>query len=379
MNQKIRFISKRYNYCTKQYICAQLTKRMNKRNLIASIITITVIGLSVAKAQQPVAKEVNWQPMDTVAVWHAKHPKPLLIFMTEPGNDSVTKMLNTTFKNPGIIQYINNRFYAVQFDITSDKPVTFLNQQVYRKKPGEKYNDLSNSLFGDHPAAPAYILYSMSGKGQAFYGIKDAYEFRALLAYIFEEVNRTVSFDDWYIGYQDAYPPDNSQKKLNLRVKWTTLDNALSANDNDGKKIFLYWYTKWSNSSNVMLMNTLENDSIVTYLNENFHCVMIDAQTTDTLFWKGQKYYNDGRDYKFHQMAISMLKGKMAFPSLVFFGADDKMVALEQIYLPPDKFRLLLRYINEEAYLSMSLKDFLVKNNNGYIEIPLNLEFRQKE
>lgn len=352
---------------------------MNKKRVFCAVIAIFVIGLNFVNAQQPVTKEVNWQPMDSVAVWHAKHPKPLLIFMTEPGNDSVTKMLNTTFKNPGIAQYINNRFYAVKFDITSDKPVTFLNRQIYGKKQGEKYNDLSNTLFGDHPAAPAYILYSMSGKGQAFYGVKDAYEFRALLSYIFEEVNRTVSFDDWYIGYRDAYPPDNSQKKLNLRVKWTSLDNALSQNDHDGKKIFLYWYTKWSNSSNVMLLNTLENDSIVTYLNDNFHCVMIDAQTTDTLYWKGQKYFNDGRDYKFHQMAISMLKGKMAFPSLVFFGADDKMEALEQIYLPPDKFKLLLRYVNEEAYLTMSLKDFLVKNNNGYIEIPLNLEFRQKE
>ena len=74
-----------------------------------------------------------------------------------------------------------------------------------------------------------------------------------------------------------------------------------------------------------------------------------------------------------------MLKGKMMFPSLVFFGADDKMVALEQIYLPPDKFKLLLRYVNEEAYTTMALKDFLMKNNNGYIEIPLNLEFRNKE
>lgn len=352
---------------------------MNKRRVLSVVITILVIGLTVVKAQQPVAKGVNWQPMDSVAVWHAKHPKPLLIFMTEPENDSVSKMLSATFTNPGIVQYINTRFYAVKLDITSDLPVTFLNNRVYGKKQGEKYNDLSNTLLGDHPAAPAYILYSMSGKGQAFYGVKDAYEFRALLSYIFEEVNRTVSFDDWFIGYQDAYPPDNSLKKLDLKVKWTTLDNALSANDKDGKKIFLYWYTKWSNSSNVMLLNSLENDSIVPYLNSNFHCVMLDAQTTDTLFWKGQKYINDGRDFKFHQMAISMLKGKMMFPSLVFFGADDKMVALEQIYLPPDKFKLLLRYVNEEAYATMSLKDFLVKNNNGYIEIPLNLEFRTKE
>jgi len=313
-----------------------------------TISCLLVISLLFAQlrlwAQNQPLNSVNWTTFDTIKELKKSKPKPILVFFYKPEDDSSQLMLNTTLSNKDICAFINSKFYAVKFDIESEADVNFLDDKVYKKDPLKPYHDLSKLLLGELPVTPTLILYDDKAAGFSFNGYKNQYDMLCILVYIAESVEKTTRYDIWATDYFKTFPPAKMQKKVPLGIHWLSLDDALKLNKETPKKIFLTWFTKWNASSTVFLFNALNHPKVAEYMNQNFYCVKLDAQTTDTLIWD-KTFVNQNQPHHFHQMAISMMNGKFLFPSYFYFDSQNKIIINVKIYLDNYSFYLLLHFL----------------------------------
>ena len=141
-------------------------------------------------------------------------------------------------------------------------------------------------------------------------------------------------------------------------VHWLPLNEALKLNKEKPKGIFLTFYNKSNAASSVMLVNAFSHNKMAAYLNDNFYCVRLDAQTTDTLIWD-KAYYNKHEKGNYHELAQTMMKSNMQFPSIFFFDGTNRLILNESSYLSPEALYILSNYVVSGSYKTKAFADFM--------------------
>lgn len=100
-------------------------------------------------------------------------------------------------------------------------------------------------------------------------------------------------------------------------VKWMTFEEAVAKSEKAPKKMFIDVYTSWCGWCKKMDASTFADPEVAKYLNENFYPVKLDAETRDTIRFR-EKMFRYIPEYKTNEIAISLLGGKMGYPSYVF-------------------------------------------------------------
>lgn len=333
--------------------------KTNALSLIFVIFLSSFLFCSqTVKAQQDILPVVNWLTFDQVKELNKERPKPILVYFYNPTHDSSQLMFTTTFARKDICGYMNNKYYAVKFDLTSKEEINFLDNKVYKKDPSKPQHDLTTLLLGNKPIEPTILVYNDLAAGFSFNGYKNNFDMLCILVYFGENIEKTTKYDVWAPAYFRTFPPDKQVNRIPLAIHWMTLEEALKANQENPKGIFLTWFTKWNAASSVMLVNAFTHKKVSEFMNENFYNVRLDAQTTDTLRWD-KDYYNKDDKGHFHEMAINMMKGKMTFPSIFFFDKSNKLILSESLYLSPEALFLLSNYVKSEAYKNTKFADYM--------------------
>ncbi len=102
----------------------------------ATPVTQTSSMAPAAKAQ-PAAQqtstakegEINWMTLEEAQSANSKNPKKLIVDMYTPWCGPCKMMDRGTFKDPSIVQHVNQNYYAVKFNAESGSPVTWDGQQ----------------------------------------------------------------------------------------------------------------------------------------------------------------------------------------------------------------------------------------------------------
>lgn len=329
---------------------------------LASIQIIIIVAAffftTSVNAQSSLPVAMNWVTFEQFPALNKANPRPLLVFMYKPGEDSSKLMLDNAFSKKEVCMYTNMRYYAVKFDITSKADVLFMDGKVYKKNPAKPFHDLATMLLGEKPIAPTVLLYDLQNDGFKFAGYKSHYDLLCELVYISENVQKTTRYDRWAPAYFHAFPPDKKNNVIPLAINWISLSEAISLNNQKPKGIFLTFYTKSNAASSVMLANAFSHNMVAQFMNNNFYCVRIDAQTTDTLTWD-KPYYNSKQAGNFHDLAKKMMRDNMQFPSLFFIDENDKLILAEQSYLSPEALYVLSNYVVSQAYKSKDFTEYV--------------------
>ncbi len=123
----------------------------------------------------------------------------------------------------------------------------------------------------------------------------------------------------------------------NGKVNWMTFEEAIDANRVAPKKIFIDVYTSWCSWCKVMDKKTFSDSTVAAYMNENFYSVKFDAESKDTIIYKENKFYFIP-EYKSHALAVSLLDGKMSYPSFVVLTENEQRLKILQGYQEKDVF-----------------------------------------
>lgn len=136
-------------------------------------------------------------------------------------------------------------------------------------------------------------------------------------------------------------------------IKWMKIEEAVAAAQKTPKKIFIDVYTDWCGWCRRMDQTTFSNPVIANYINENYYAVKLDAETTDTITFKGYQFtYKSGPDGRggMNYFAYALLNGKTSFPSYVIMNEQQNLLTVLRGYQDAERFEPLLHFFAEDAY-----------------------------
>jgi len=150
-------------------------------------------------------------------------------------------------------------------------------------------------------------------------------------------------------------------------IKWLSIQEAEKLSQKNPKKIFVDVYTSWCGWCKEMDRTTFADPKVVEYVTKNFYAVKFDAEGKDSVVFNKQTFINPGAGGRTtHQlaMAIGSQNGRMGYPTISYLDESKKVISVVPGYLPADQFLMYLKYINEGAYKTQSIDEFMNNPSN---------------
>ena len=147
-------------------------------------------------------------------------------------------------------------------------------------------------------------------------------------------------------------------------IQWLSFEEAVELNKKEPRKILVDIYTHWCGWCKRMDKDTYENPEVIEYINSHFYPVKLNAEMRDTVQFNGVTFVNSGQGRKpAHQLAISLLNGKMSYPNTVFLDENFQLLTRAPGYLSPQRLMPILHYFGDNNYLEMKFPEFQAKYN----------------
>jgi thioredoxin-related protein len=141
-------------------------------------------------------------------------------------------------------------------------------------------------------------------------------------------------------------------------VHWLTFEEAQIAYKNNPKPFLIDVYTSWCTWCKTMEKETYSKDSVANYINEHYYAIRLDAETKDTIVWRGTKF-GFKPEYRANEFAAYLLNGQMSFPTTVFLSDITAQPAALPGYMKPNEFEPPLKYFGEGVYKTEPFTEYM--------------------
>ncbi len=148
---------------------------------------------------------------------------------------------------------------------------------------------------------------------------------------------------------------DKAKKQVNL--EWLSFEEAVKRLPENKRPLMIDVYTDWCGWCKVMDKNTFSQQEVASYLTKSFYAVKLNAETKDTIRL-GEKVFVFKPEYKSNELAISLLNGKMSYPSIVFLDEKLQLLTVVPGYVEAPQMLDILRYFGEGTYLKLKWEDY---------------------
>lgn len=137
-----------------------------------------------------------------------------------------------------------------------------------------------------------------------------------------------------------SYIEDDEKEK----ITWYDFESAIDQNKEKKKLIFIDIYTNWCGWCKQMDRTTFLDPNVVSYMNEHFYAVKMDAESKEPIAFRETLYeykmYN-GKGY--NELAVNLLGGKMSFPTFVILSKKEVKIATINGYQDETKLLTALK------------------------------------
>ena len=336
------------------------------RTIITAIITISLLNIFAQNKQQNITNQdfqnaggrVTWLTFEETEKLSKVNKKPILISVHTEWCGWCKKMEVTTFKDPQITSYLNSYFYPIHFDAETSDTISFKGKIYTNPKPNTKRSthSLAPQLMGKSISYPTTILMDHNFQNAVVIpGFLSAKDIASFLVFYKEEVNKSEDINNFRIDFDNTF--SDKRPQIENKINFIDLQTALDQNETAKKKIFIHFYEGNCISCKVMDSVTYSNPFIARYMNKNYLNVSFDINSQDTIKYNGQ-YILPSNEYLFNNFAVSVLKGKMKTPAIVFMNEENKIIFPIQEYLNPNSFEAVMHYVNDGVFKEKQFNEF---------------------
>jgi thioredoxin-related protein len=131
--------------------------------------------------------------------------------------------------------------------------------------------------------------------------------------------------------------PGEGENKKN-KIEWLTIEEAQQRAKTEPRKVFVDVYTDWCGWCKRMDKTTFQDEQVVSYVNENFYAVKLDAEGSKKVTFNGQE---------FTEQSLARAMRVSSFPTLIFFTADFQTFQPVPGYRKADEFRKMLEMFEQ--------------------------------
>ena len=137
------------------------------------------------------------------------------------------------------------------------------------------------------------------------------------------------------------------------QVKWMTLEQAIAAQQEKPKKIFIDFYANWCGPCKIMDKNTYGHQEIANFLNENYYAVKFDAEGKENVTVFGRIFSNP--EFSSGKKRNSMhdftkFMNVNSVPSIVFLDEQSMPITNINGFLTAKELDPYLRIISSDEY-----------------------------
>jgi len=157
------------------------------------------------------------------------------------------------------------------------------------------------------------------------------------------------------------------------KIQWLSFKEALEKNKKEPRKMIMDIYTEWCGWCKYMDKTTFTDPNIIAYINTNFYAVKFDAESFDTIEYKGKKYgpsqpYQGNGRKPSHNLAITLLQGQLSYPNLMYFDDSSNVITAIPGYKSAKDLQAFLIYFAENIYKYANIQPFLNDFNNTFTD-----------
>ncbi len=337
-----------------------------KIQIIVCLVLIYHTGSGQIKIEP---SPINWYSIEQADSMNNKNAKPIFIDVYTDWCGWCKYMMQTTFANPDIANYINNNFYPVRFDAETTDTVVFRNKSYVNKGNGIKAkHELAYVLLNNQFSFPTIVYLTKNNAMTQIPGYMSVKEIEPVLIWFAEEVYINCSFDEWkmlyYNHYAEQYKDESIKEKIVLisdttgRIDWNSFKDASDLSLKEKKPIFIYLYTDWCGSCKIFTDMVLKNKIISEYINLNFYAVKFNAASQSDEYLYGQKFSGSGV-MKPHQLSYTLLKQSFKFPAIVIISSEKQKLDEIHGFLTSRRLETIINYFGSGAYLNIIFENFM--------------------
>lgn len=329
-------------------------------------LTLVFLILSLNQFSQSEDGLVKWLTIEEAQKLYKTQPKPFLIDVYTDWCGWCKHMMKTTYSNPNIAGYINQFFYPIKFNAETKDTIEY-NGKVYKPtSPNPKTpHELAIKFLGNSLSYPSTIFVSNNFEYNLLsQGFLEEKKLEPLLIYTVENVFKSAAYEDFSEQFNHTFYDTTFTKKHIKTYTVKEIEKLQKSRPGVTKKILINISAGFCNSCKVQNATTFKDTSIANYINKHFYLVNFDAESNDTIMFKGEKCFKTIMNgYPLHTFALKATNNRLQFPSIAVLDAQQNTLDALNAFLTPKALLPILKYYAEDKYKTVSWVDYIKAYN----------------
>ncbi len=144
-----------------------------------------------------------------------------------------------------------------------------------------------------------------------------------------------------------------------IGVQWMTIEEAVSLQKGERRKIFVEVYADGCSECKKMDLTTFGNAAVCDYLNQHYYPVRFNAEEKESIDYKGKTYrYERTATTGHHELAAEWLLNRLNFPTCVFLDENLNLIQPIPGYQDAEKLLTILEYFGTDSHRTTPWETF---------------------